>query len=339
MSLQLPPQFKDFLLFFENIPHKTIGDFMLDYEETNSAPQSVFTHYFKSTAYDPYLLHFGSDGSGGIFALWQPLPDKEARVVFLDSEAAFQYVIGDTFDDFLRFLAIGYRDFDKETIAVKRESPNFIDVALPDPRYSAWIENELDLNIPAAGTDIVSADDTELFVWIKDTDPYLAKRTWDIVPYVSVGPISWNMSRAEIALLFKEDTTASLPLHQGFAAIAELAKQFGEVYPSAQELSKTMGANYGHTVLYTDIPYASVTFENDGPQAKLVSITLPRGANIQLEGLDFSKTRPELIKDLYIYDKALIEGRATYSPKYGLSINSTSDNYTVVFSPIHQQAL
>jgi hypothetical protein len=257
-------------------------------------------------------------------------------VVFLDSEASFQYVIGNTFDDFLRFLTLGYRAFDPQTISYSRDSVDFLHLASPDEAYSQWVVDTLGLELPRAGTDIVKLDDTELFTRIRDIDPYLRKITWAIVPYTSVGPLSWDMTRAQIASIFTEADTQPPSVAQRLADMKALTKDFPELQDATLNLEKSMPEYSFYAPLYSDVPYLTATFEHDGPEAKLVSVTLPRGADIRLESLDFSKPRLSLLEDLQTSDENLVKEHGVYSPKYGLSIDSEVHNYTVAFYPKDQ---
>jgi cell wall assembly regulator SMI1 len=124
-----------------------------------------------------------ADGSGAFAALWFE-PSGDSRFVLLSSEGGVPKRLAEDPVDFLRFIAIGYRD----TMSLMFGLPPDLDdedeeeAVTAHAEFRAWVEGEFGVEVPAMWK---VSDDDRFFAWLSSAAEALSiDESWTIIERV-----------------------------------------------------------------------------------------------------------------------------------------------------------
>jgi len=323
-GIQVPEHFEDFCTYAKKNP-TTLGGFTLRIEGKDKDGKSAFDYFFRTDTYNPYLWSFGANSTGGIFALWQEKVGAQPKVVMLDSERAYYHIIGKNFDDFLRFLSLGYREFSPTEISTPMKNKQCDEIACPNDSYREWVQKKIGGTFPRAGSGLINLRNRTFAKWLKSIEEtgFADEVHWNIKPYKSVGPIRFDMTRAEAEKIL----------------LVDIKKQpeWDAAWKQAQILGKKILKEIGFTVVYQH--QIRINYSGTGSRAHIREISLVRDDDINCDKIDFSVANSALAKKLYKKDPNLQMGRELFSPKYGLGIRGDDDNIDITFYPEDQRPI
>ena len=142
-SLSFPSELERLCAWQEQHGYPISGDFKLEADEMHD----VIGNWFGTEEVVDRFGVFGSGPDGSLYAIWRQ-EDGRCPIVHLGSEGQNNFVLVEDMKQFLRLLAIDYREigFDDLSAAPKPGGAN--------AAFQQWVANTFDVTIPRTGSEI-----------------------------------------------------------------------------------------------------------------------------------------------------------------------------------------
>jgi hypothetical protein len=121
--------------------------------------KEIIKYYFNNEELETYFGLLGTTADGSILAIWKD--NEEQRFVHFGSDGSNWLILAPNPIDFIRLIAIGYDNFDKNEILNPPQNSRI------DKLFQSWVENIFSVEIPQSGKDIVDLNSEQLINWIE----------------------------------------------------------------------------------------------------------------------------------------------------------------------------
>ncbi|UUV22380.1 hypothetical protein [Paenimyroides aestuarii] len=186
-QIKAPQELEHLCHWVEQNGYPISGDFELRVDDGET-----INHWFGFNEVSHRFGVFGAGATGDIFAFWVDDNDHQ-KIVHLGSEGDNMFIIAEDFIDFLRFLAIGYKEISQANMHVSPMEHN-IQEALKQFRFVGnttiteaeivaeygdelyeginnnfqhWVKEAFKVSIPVKGNEIINVNDRTFQDWLE----------------------------------------------------------------------------------------------------------------------------------------------------------------------------
>ncbi len=143
-GLTFPPELENLCEWQEQNGYPISGDFELEADEEHD----VMGNWFGTDEVVDRFGVFGKGPDGSLYAIWRQ-DDGRCAVVHLGSEGQNNFVLAEDMKQFVRLLAVGYREIGFDDL---RAAPKPIGI---NSAFQGWVKKTFNTTIPAIGSEIV----------------------------------------------------------------------------------------------------------------------------------------------------------------------------------------